>query len=70
MILNLSQPAGIYVLSVSYPSVASWMISCPGPVNTSIFCPVINPSASSQLPLMVSYGNEFDWCLLGRYLAL
>lgn len=35
----------------SYPSVASRVSNCPGPVITSIFCPVVKPSASSQCPL-------------------
>jgi len=35
--------------SASYPSVASWTISCPGPVITSIFCPVVKPIAGREL---------------------
>ncbi|CQI94596.1 putative transposase%2C truncation [Yersinia frederiksenii] len=42
------------------------MTNCHGSVITSTFCPEVNPSGSSHLPLIVSCGGGFGLPPLGR----
>ncbi|RLM16022.1 hypothetical protein BIY28_23295 [Brenneria goodwinii] len=46
------------------------MINWPGPVSTSIRCPVVKPSGFSDRPLMVNCGNGLGLPPLGRLQAV